>query len=87
MRRRWRSQGRQGHHLGETGATEAVSLVWLAPSYLEHVATSQEVVKKFDFFYAYCAQYHEHYASDADDLERNGLLKKSKATVREAECF
>ena len=28
-------------------ATEVVSLLWLAPSYVEHEATSQERVKKF----------------------------------------
>ena len=46
MRRRCR----RGHHLRETSATEAVSLVWLAPSYWDHEATSQEEVNKFDLF-------------------------------------
>ena len=28
-----------------------------------------------------CAQYQKHYANDAEELERNGLFKKSKARV------
>ena len=31
--------------------------------------------------YAYCTQYQKQYANDADELERYGLLKKSKASV------
>ena len=31
--------------------------------------------------YANCTQYQKHYANDADELERRGLFKKSKATV------
>ena len=31
--------------------------------------------------YAYCTQYQKHYANDADELERYGLFKKSKASV------
>ena len=71
MRRRWC----RGHHLGETSATEAESLVWLAPSCLEHEATSQEGVKKFDFF---MLSVHN---TSADELERYGLFEKSKASV------
>ena len=66
---------RRGHHLGETSATEAESLVWLAPSCLEHEATSQEGVKKFDFFMPTVRN------TSADELERYGLFKKSKASV------
>ena len=54
-----RNQGRHGRHLGGTScsetslmiggdATEAVSYLWLASSYLQHEATIQERVKKYD---------------------------------------
>ena len=38
-------------------------------------------MKKFDRLYAYCTQYQKHYANDADELERYGPFKKSKARV------
>jgi len=31
--------------------------------------------------YAYCTQYHKHYANDAEELKRFGLFNKSKASV------
>jgi len=58
-------------------ATEVVSLLWLEPSYLEYEATSQEVVKNFHL----CTQYQKHHANDAEELERYGLFKKSKARM------
>ena len=31
--------------------------------------------------YAFCTQYQQHHANDPDELERDGLFKKSKARV------
>ena len=68
------------------------SMLWLAASYLEHKASSQEGVMNFHLYLCPISkslervgtvqtQYQKHYANDADELERYGFYKKSKARV------
>ena len=40
-----------------------------------------DMYEEFPPLYAYCTQYQKHYANDAEELERHGLFKKSKASV------
>ena len=44
---------------------------------MEYEATSQEGVKNFHI----CTQYQKYHANDAEELERYGLFKKSKARI------
>ena len=44
---------------------------------MEYEATSQEGVKNFHL----CTQYQKYHANDAEELERYGLFKKSKARI------
>jgi len=37
--------------------------------------------------YAYCTHYQKHYANDADELERYGLFKTSKASVAKLDAL
>ena len=57
------------------------SMLWLAASYWEAQGYKPRRSENFRPLYAYCTQYHKHFANDTDELERYGLFKKLKARV------
>ena len=74
-------RGGEAATLERHDATEVVSLMWLAPSYVEHEATSQEGVMNF----MPCLKSLERVGTVRntipEELERCGLFKKSKTHV------
>ena len=43
--------------------------------------------EEFPPLFAYCTQYQKHYANDAEELERYGLFKKSKARAAKLDAL